>query len=185
MKNIRVAFLCLVLAIGLSSCQLFNMDCCMGINQITISSPTTQLRVGETISISVSTPETNLKPYLGPTWAAEAFIYSPISNSSDLAPYAPLSSGGFSAASDPTNFPVQNTIEITSPITGANNVPPRVAATFGNSKGSATFTIRGKAVGTVLLKAGFVLTRAEVPNNFGRFPSIVSAEGTITLQVIL
>jgi hypothetical protein len=147
----------------------------------TMSVEKQQIRVGESITLTVSLPSSELEsknPNI--TNTASVYIYS--SNTFGV-PYVPLEGDGFSPESDPIFYPVDPAVELTTPVS-PNNVPPRIPAIFESGFGKGVFIIKGKNVGIATIRAGFLLNSVQFPNQFITVPFGPSLNGKIVIEVI-
>lgn len=75
-------------------------------------------------------------------------------------------------------------IEVVSPITGNDNVPPRSPVVQEGDLSKTTFVIKGKSVGTAVVRGGFHSSSVEYPTAFLRTPLNPEYDGKITIQVV-
>ena len=152
---------------------------------ITATSQT--IKVGQVITITMSTltiavtgGNTNL------TQIDTGFIYSPKINQGTNEPIAPYlyEDTVLPPGSDPLLFPVDPDLEVVTPITGINNVPSTVSTVRIGDQSQVTFTIKGKSVGTAILRGGFLNTTVEFPNHFKRTPFLPEYDGLISIQIV-
>jgi hypothetical protein len=151
-----------------------------------ITTLNTQIKVGETTTITVTKAGGVFQGNSNLTFKTQGFIYSPkVQPVSGLpAPYAPLAEGGFQADTLPSLFPVDSAVEITTPVTSSANIPVPIDTTVENNVVRAIFTIKGKSVGLVTIKAGFLVNSLEYSNNYVRIPAFPDFDGEITIQVV-
>jgi hypothetical protein len=151
-----------------------------------MTTPKTQIKVGESITITVTKFGGVFQGAKELTFKTQSFIYSAKTQPSleTPAPYAPLAEGGFRADTLPSLFPVKSEIEITTPTTSDDNVPIPIDTTVENNVVRAFFTIKGKSVGTITIKTGFLVNSLEYPNNYVRIPAFPDFDGEITIQVV-
>jgi hypothetical protein len=140
------------------------------------------LKVGETATITMTAPtiaitggNTNL------TMVDTGFIYSP--NPNQTAPYL-LDTNASLSGPGPEIFPIALQLEVVLPVTGSDNVPPRVSVVKEGDLSKATFVVKGKSVGTALIRGGFLGSTVEDPTKFRRTPFVPNYDGTLTIQVV-
>jgi hypothetical protein len=85
---------------------------------------------------------------------------------------------------EPSQFPISSVVDITSPVTGTENVPNKVVITKEGSLAKATFMIRGKSVGTLKVRGAFISSYVDYPQYFFRIPLSGVYDGEVTIQVI-
>ena len=145
------------------------------------------IKVGQSTTITMTAPTIAVTGgNLNLTFVDTGFIYSPKINQSasdPLSPYFP-DAVGFVAGSEPSFFPIDTDLEVISPVTGSDNVPSRVTAVRENDLSKVIFIVKGKNVGTAVIKGGFLTSALENPNNFKRTPMRLDNDGEIILQVI-
>ena len=153
----------------------------------TMTAASQTIKVGEVTTITMSAPtrsvtggNTNL------TRIDTGFIYSPKINQGTNEPIAPYlyEDTVLPPGSDPLLFPVDPDLEVVTPITGINNVPSTVSTVRIGDQSQVTFTIKGKSVGTAILRGGFLNTTVEFPNHFKRTPFLPEYDGLISIQIV-
>ncbi len=145
------------------------------------------IKVGQTATITMTAPTkaiTGGDPNL--THIYTGFFYSSNLNQLPGGPPAPylFGSKGLYAGSEPTLFPIDADLEVVSPTTGSDNVPPKVAIVTVGEQSKITFTVKGKSVGTAILRGGFLSGTVEDPNFSSRLPVYSDYDGEITIQVV-
>jgi hypothetical protein len=118
------------------------------------------------------------------TYIAKAFTYSPKNTPLLLAPYGPLSTGGFEPSTLPELFPLASFIEVVIPISPNPSVPELQATTLVASLPQAVFTFKAVSVGTTVIRGGFLVNTLQYPNQYLRFPPLPEFDGKITIQVV-
>ena len=145
------------------------------------------IKVGQFVTINMTAPTrtvTGGDPDL--TQVDSGFIYSPKLNqlpNDPPAPYLPKEIGFF-PMSEPSLFPIDSNLEVTTPIIGSDNVSSRVSTTRINDQSKVTFMVKGKSVGTAIIRGGFLNTTVQYPDRFKRTPGYPEYDGEITIQVI-
>jgi hypothetical protein len=152
-----------------------------------LSAAQSQISIGQSTTITMTlTGDAFRSDRTDLTQTITAFIYSPASDTPGPyrpAPYVPLTSG-FDPQSDPKLFPVSVALEVVIPTTGANNVPPRIPVTIVNGVVKATFEVRGRSTGTVILRGAYVWSSVQFPEQFVRVPQYTDFDGEVTIQVV-
>jgi hypothetical protein len=144
------------------------------------------VKVGETISVTVTGPTKYVSgESSNPTFKDFGFIYSqpaiPImaSDGDIKGPYP---------SSEDNKFLVDSDVEVVSPSDFDVTLPPRIPATREGDMTKVTFGIKGKSVGTVILRAAFIselLGQTYIACGCGRrVPLVPTFDGTITIQVV-
>ena len=183
MKNLNFLIVCMSSLVIIVGCRLLE-----SINpKPTMTAASQTIKVGEVTTITMSAPtrsvtggNTNL------TRIDTGFIYSPKINQGTNEPIAPYlyEDSNLPPGSGPLLFPIDSDLEILTPVTGSNNVPPTVAAVRIGDQSQATFTIKAKSVGFAVLRGGFLNTTVEFPDQFKRTPFVPAYDGEITIQVV-
>jgi hypothetical protein len=174
-------------------CLFFSLVSCTPSLQVTpvIIADKLVIKVGETISITVTAPTKyvtleNQGPFYTSNFLDTAFIYTPTvisaPNTNDIkGPY----SGN--AAQDST-FLLDSDIEVVSPSGFDVTLPPRITAVHEGDSSKVTFGIRGKSVGTAVIRAGFLSEILSQPYKICgcgfRIPLVEHFDGIITIQVV-
>jgi hypothetical protein len=153
-----------------------------------MTADTLTVKVGQTATVTMTAPNrivvTN---YPNQTAVYSAFIYSEKAgqpSSTTSAPYFPAVGGGLQPGTEPSFFPVSSLLEVMSPVTGSSNVPPRSPVSQEGDLSKTTFVIKGKSVGTAVLRGGFHSSSVEYPTAFLRTPLNPEYDGKITIQVV-
>ncbi len=153
------------------------------------------IKVGETATITMTAPRRAIttSPDQPIPVNDTGFLFTPDPNqptqnpnqstNQSSAPYL-LNIDGVLAGPQPSAFPIAPQLEMVIPITGTDNVPPRVTTTNEGDQSKATFIVKGKSAGTVILRGGFLSNAVEVPNTFKRTPFVPIFDGIITIQVV-
>jgi hypothetical protein len=146
------------------------------------------IKVGQTATITITAPTKAVTGgNLNLTFKDTGFIYSPKINqlpNDPPAPYLPNSGTGIVIGSEPNFFPIDSDLEVILPLTGSDNVPQRVATVRVNDQSKVTFMIKGKTVGTAVLRGAFLTSSVEHPDIFDRLPVYPEFDGEITIQVV-
>ena len=153
-----------------------------------MTADTLTIKVGQTLTINMFAPtrfvtggNTDL------TFVDTGFIYSPKQNQLPTEPPAPYltKETGFFPGSEPNLFPVDADLEVILPITGNDNVPPRVHTIKEGDQSKVSFVLKGKTVGIAVLRGGFLTTAVQYPDRFQRTPAgYPEYDGEITIQVV-
>jgi hypothetical protein len=75
-------------------------------------------------------------------------------------------------------------VDITSPVTGTENVPNKVVITKEGSLAKATFMIRSKSLGTLKIRGAFIATYVNLQQHFHRIPISGVYDGEVTIQIV-
>ena len=183
MKNLKLSIVSAVFLVTIAGCTPAGNSTI----KPTMTAISQTIKVGQVITITMSTltiavtsGNFNLTPI------DTGFIYSPKINQSTNEPIAPYlyEDTVLPSGSDPLLFPVDPDLEVITPITGINNVPSTVSTVRIGDQSQVTFTIKGKSVGTAILRGGFLNTTVEFPNHFKRTPFLPEYDGLISIQIV-
>ncbi len=190
MKKTNIFLLGLAFLSGLFGCTPASSN-----TQPNLTSDKLTIKVGESAIITLIAPTRTItsSPDLPTQVNDTGFLYTPDPNQPVMnpnqtinlqsAPYLLDINGALSGPS-PSAFPISSHLEVILPITGSDNIPSRVTVAREGDQSKATFTIKGKSLGTVILKGGFLSNIVEVPNNFKRTPFVPVYDGIVTIQVV-
>ncbi len=182
MRKIRFISVWMYLFFGLISCTPSTVV----IPQITADKLI--VKVGETMTITVTAPTAYVTGQnANVVYKDSGFIYSiptpPITlpDGSIQGPY----SGN--PVDDP-KFLINTAIEVVSPSGFDVTLPPRIPTIREGDMSKVTFGIKGKSVGTVVLRAGFLTEPTANPYptgcGCGRTPLVARFDGEIIIQVV-
>ena len=183
MKNLKLSIVSAVFLVTIAGCTPAGNSTI----KPTMIATSQTIKVGKVITITISTLTTAVTGgNFNLTQVDTGFIYSPKINQGTNEPIAPYlyEDSNLPPGSDPLLFPIDSDLEIVTPVTGSNNVPPTVAAVRIGDQSQATFTIKAKSVGFAVLRGGFLNTTVELPDQFKRTPFVPAYDGEITIQVV-
>jgi hypothetical protein len=143
-----------------------------------------QVKVGELFEITITNPSGVFRGNANLTFVTRAFIYSPQNTPLLLAPYDPLSTGGFEVSTLPELFPLASSIEVVTPSSTNPSVPSLQVTSVVASLPQATFTLKAVSVGIAVIRGGFLVNSTQYPDNYTRLPPFLGYDGEITIQVV-
>jgi hypothetical protein len=145
-----------------------------------------EVAVGESVTLTARFRDIPTDARMSETYLAaipHAYVFS--TRDPSTAPYHPDESGNLLPSGDPRQFPVDAALEVQTPVTGSNNVPPLNPASRENGVLSSTFVLKGRSVGKAHVHVGFLLEskRAPQPSGWTRVPLMPSGLGSVTITV--
>jgi hypothetical protein len=155
-----------------------------------LTSDKTSIKIGETATLMLTAPLKSIEIGNGvETPINFGFIYSPQSTvGTVVGPYETSIVGiqptVLKPGAEPSQFPILSFVEITSPITGTENIPEKVVITKEGNLAKATFAIRGKSVGTLKIRGAFTSSYVNFLQYFHRIPISGVYDGEVTIQVV-